>query len=265
MNAYEAYKIFDKDGDEKDSEDMLELALESQIVLFGEQHNSPVAHYLQYKLLKSIHQKDSIITIGAEMFESDDQIVIDEFLKGKIRMKDLEKEAKVWDNFTTDYKMFLEYADKNKLPFIATNIPRRYASLLARSGEAELIKLTDDAKKYICPLPFDFDPELPAYKEMSNMGAGHGMPFIAQSQAIKDATMAYFIHKNFNHRFYHLNGAYHSNNFEAINWYLKKLNPGYKIMTISVVVQDNVEELLNENKNLADFIIVVNSDFPKSY
>lgn len=265
MSAFDGFKIFNKDGKERDAEDILEDALESEIILFGELHNNPIAHYLQYKLLKEIHAEDSTITIGAEMFESDDQIVIDEFLNGKIRLKDLEKEAKIWNNFATDYRMFLEFADNKNLNFIATNIPRRYASLLAREGVESLVSLPDDAKKYICPLPFEYDEELPGYKAMAGMGAGHGMPHIAQSQAIKDATMAYFIHQNFKNRFYHLNGAYHSNNYEAINWYLKKLNPNYKILTISVVEQDDLEDLLEDNKGLADYIIVVDSDMPKSY
>lgn len=265
MNANDAFKIFDKDGSEQEFEDMLESALENEIILFGEQHNNPIAHYFQIKLLKAIYSKDSILSIGAEMFESDDQLVIYELFSNKLRMKDFEKEAKVWDNFETDYKMILEFALSKNLPFIATNIPRRYASLLSREGVESLMKLSDDAKKYICPLPFDYNPELPAYKQMESMGVGHNMPFIAQSQAIKDATMAHFIHKNFKHRFYHLNGAYHSNNYEAIYWYLKKLNPNYKIMTISVVEQNDVEDLLDINKGLADFIIVVDSDMPKSY
>lgn len=265
MSAFEGFKIFNKNGKEKDTEDILDDALDSQIILFGELHNNPIAHYFQIKLLKGIYAEDSVISIGAEMFESDDQIVIDEFLSGKIRMKDLEKEAKIWNNFNTDYKYFLEFSEKNHLNFVATNIPRRYASLLAREGVQSLENLNDQAKKYFCPLPFEYDEELPGYKAMAGMGAGHGMPHIAQSQAIKDATMAYFIHTNFNNRFYHLNGAYHSNNYEAINWYLKKLNPDYKILTISVVEQDDIEDLAEENKGLADYIIVVDSDMPKSY
>ena len=111
----------------------------------------------------------------------------------------------------------------------------------------------------------EYDSELAGYKSMAGMGAGHGMPYIAQSQAIKDATMAYFIHKNFSNRFYHLNGTYHSNNYEGINWYLKKLNPEYKILTIASVEQEDIDDLSDDNKGLADIIIVIDSDMPKSY
>jgi len=261
----DAYKIFDAEGDELDFEDLIEQSLENEIILFGELHNNPISHFLQIKLLKNIYAEDKTLSIGAEMFEADDQIVIDEFLSGKIRMKDLEKEAKTWNNFKTDYSMILEFAEKHNLKFIASNIPRRYASLLARNGEEALNEIDELGKRFICPLPMEYNPELPGYKSMEGMGADHGMPHIAQSQAIKDATMAYFIDKNFNNRFYHLNGAYHSNNFEGINWYLKRINPDYKILTITCVEQEDVDDLKEDNFGLADFIIVIDSDMTKSY
>lgn len=261
----DAFKIFDKDGVEVKFTKVVSQSLDNQIILFGELHNNPISHFLQIKLLKAIYSKDTVITIGAEMFEADDQIVINEYLSGTIRLKDFEKEAKTWNNFKNDYSFILEFAEKNKLPYIATNIPRRYAALLARKGEEALNELDELGKRYICPLPMEYNPELEGYKSMAGMGAEHGMPHIAQSQAVKDATMAYFIDKNFKNRFYHLNGAYHSNNYEGINWYLKRINPDYKIMTISSVEQENIEKLNEENKGLADFIIVIDADMTKSY
>ena len=64
------------------------------------------------------------------------------------------------------------------------------------------------------PLPFPFDPEIPSYKSILTMLAGHGNPDIIKAQAIKDATMAHFILQNFkkNHIFLHFNVAYQSNN-----------------------------------------------------
>ncbi len=265
MNATEAYKIYDSKGKELKNKKLISKLMDSEIILFGEMHNNPISHYLQIKFLKTIHSEDSNLTIGAEMFEADNQILIDELLSGTIRLKDFENEARLWSNYKTDYAYFIDFAVKNNLNFIATNIPRRYASLLARKGEEALLSLKELSKSYMCPLPMEYDEELPGYKSMASMGAGHGMPYIAQSQAIKDATMAYFIHKNFDNRFYHLNGTYHSNNYEGINWYLKKLNPKYRIITIASVEQDDIENLSDENIGIADIIIVIDSDMPKTY
>jgi uncharacterized iron-regulated protein len=265
MSAKEAFKIYDNKGKELKYKKVVSKLFDSEIILFGELHNNPISHFLQIKFLKEIYNHDPKLTIGAEMFEADNQIVIDELLSGKIRLKDFENEARLWNNYKTDYSFFVNFALKNKVNLIATNIPRRYASLLAREGEKSLFDLDELAKKYICPLPMEYDEELEGYKSMAGMGANHGMPYIAQSQAIKDATMAYFIHKNFYNRFYHLNGTYHSNNYEGIYWYLKKLNPDYRILTIASVEQDDIEKLNEDNKGLADIIIVIDSDMTKSY
>ena len=52
-----------------------------------------------------------------------------------------------------------------------------------------------------------FDPEIPSYKAILNMFAGHGNPDIIKAQASKDATMAHFIlkHSKKNHTFLHYN------------------------------------------------------------
>ena len=63
----------------------------------------------------------------------------------------------------------------------------------------------------------------------------------------------------------HLNGAYHSDNFEGIGWYLKQGKPGIKTRTITTVLQDDLEKLAEENKDKADYIIVVPSSMTRTY
>ena len=96
---------------------------------------------------------------------------------------------------------------------------------------------------------------------------GHGGENLPKAQAIKDATMAYFIVKNLqkNSLFIHYNGSYHSDKYEGIFRYIKKSNPKAKITTIATVTQKNISKLETENKNKADFIIVVDEDVTKTY
>ncbi len=288
------YKIFDKDGEEVEYSDMIDKAEDSEVILFGEFHNNSISHYLQLKLTKSIFEEnDGKLTIGAEMFESDDQIIVDEYMQDQITEKYFSKEAKLWDNYTTDYRPIFEFAKENKLNFIATNIPRRYAGYVARNGLDKLGILSNAAHSYIAPLPIIFDPTLPGYasllapmamhskkensadtstKKMPMMMHSSGMmkkpeiSYIAEAQAVKDATMAYFILNNLkdDFTFLHLNGSYHSDNYEGIFWYLKKSNKNLNIMTISTVEQENVDELEEEYLNKADFIIVVDKDMTKT-
>jgi hypothetical protein len=99
------------------------------------------------------------------------------------------------------------------------------------------------------------------------MMGGHGGDNLPKAQAIKDATMAYFILKNkeANKLFIHYNGAYHSDNYEGINWYLKQENPTLKIITVSVLEQDNINSFNPDEKQKADFIIVVPTTMTKTY
>ena len=97
--------------------------------------------------------------------------------------------------------------------------------------------------------------------------AGHESNNLPKAQAVKDATMAYFIYKNKkeNTLFIHFNGSYHSDNYEGIYWYLRKLQPNMKIITIATVTQKKVEKLEKEHYNKADFILVIDQDVTTSY
>lgn len=266
---FQAFKVYEKGGGKINLTDVKEKLDKTDIILFGELHNNAMAHWLELQLTKNLHKHlGENLILGAEMFESDTQILIDEYFQGLYPTKNFEDEAKLWKNYSTDYKPILEYAKKNKIKFVATNIPRRYAAIVSRQNFDGLDKLSDQAKKYIAPLPIKFDPNLPAYKEMLGM-AGHSkeVKYLAEAQAIKDATMAHFILKNFEpgKKFLHFHGAYHSDNYQGIYWYLKQYNPNLNILTITVIETPNLDSLAENDKNKADFIILIKDDFTKTY
>ncbi len=266
-----AYQIFDLKGKSTGYKDVLKAALESDIVFFGELHNSPICHWLELEITKDLYaEKKENLVIGAEMFESDNQLIMNEYLAGKMKERTFEDEVKLWDNYKTDYKPLVIFALENKIPFIATNVPRRYASLVNKSGFEGLDSLTIEAKAFLPPLPVAYDPELKGYKDMIEMMGGpsdHVTPNISKAQAIKDATMAYFILQNWKEGkvFIHYNGTYHSNNFEGIVWYIRQSKPDLKILTIASVEQDSVDLLKEENLNLADFTLCIPSSMCKTY
>ncbi len=264
-----AYSLFNKEGKEVKYEKMLKQAEDADIVLFGESHDNPVSHWLQLELTKDLYNsKKNKLVLGAEMFETDNQLILDEYLNGQISQSNFESEARLWPNYQTDYKPLVEFAKKNKLRFVATNIPRRYASIVNSKGFEGLDSLSAEAKVFLPPLPVKYDPELNCYKsmmEMEGMGS-HVTPNFPKAQAIKDATMAYFILKNWSKgkTLIHYNGSYHSENFESIYWYLKQANPDLNIVTIHTVSQEDVSDLLDENKGRADFTICVVEDMTKT-
>ncbi len=262
-----AYEIYKANGKEVSYRKLYKKAKKSDIVLFGELHNNPIAHWLQLELVKDLHESGKII-LGGEMFEADNQKALDDYLDGTIGYAGLDSLARLWPNHKTDYAPIVNFARANRIPFFATNIPRRYASMVYKNGDfAVLEKLGNDEKAWIAPLPIQFDPELPQYKKILSMMDGHGTPEIVKAQAIKDATMAHFILKNFkeDQTFVHLNGAYHSDFHEGILYYLHLQQDTLDCMTITTVEQENIDNLEEKNRGRADFIICVDEDMTKTY
>ena len=262
-----AFQYFSSKGKIVDYNDVLKAASKADIVFFGELHNNAISHWMEYELAKDlIAKKGDKIILGAEMYEADGQLLIDEYLSGLVKYKYFKGQARLWPNDPTDYKPLLQLAHDNKIPFIATNVPRRYASAVNKGGFEILDEFSDEAKKYFAPLPITYDENVACYKSMQEMMGKHGAN-IAKAQGLKDATMAYFIMENWKKgkTFLHFNGSYHSDNYEGIVWHLKQQYPKLKIMTITTVEQTKIDTIGSESQKKADFILVVDEDVTKTY
>ena len=260
------YALFTKSGNKTNYAKLLRAASQSEVILFGEYHDNSVVHWLELELAKDISRTTSI-TLGAEMLEADNQSQVNAYLAEKITQKQLDSLARLWPNYKTDYKPLVDWAKEKSLPFIATNVPRKYASLVYKKGFDALLELPDQEKAWMSPLPIFYDANLPGYANMLAEMGGHGGENLPKAQAIKDATMAYFIEKNLPKKgvFLHYNGTYHSDNFEGIGFYLKRALPELKIITISTVTQADLNALDPENVSKADFILVIDEDVTKTY
>ena len=263
--SQEAFAFFTQNGKQTSYRKLLRKSKKADIVLFGEYHNNPIAHWLEVKLTKDLLGKRSLI-LGAEMFERDNQDALDGYLEGTIDQKGLDSLARLWKNYKTDYKPWVDLAKREKLPIVATNIPRKYANLVYKKGLQALDTLPSAERKWIVSLPFPYDGNLSQYEKMKKM-ARHNPENLPMAQAIKDATMAESIETHYKKGslFLHLNGSYHSDFFQGIYWYLRRRNPNLKILTISTLSQSNLKKLPSEAYGQADFILVVDEDMTGSY
>ncbi|MBN9352333.1 MAG: ChaN family lipoprotein [Chitinophagaceae bacterium] len=266
-----AYQIYNKAEDSVSFEDMVNALSHYDVVLFGELHNNSIIHWLELSTEKALYRiKGDKLIAGAEMFERDNQNALDRYLEDSTDAGELNKEARLWPNFETDYKPLVDFAKENHLRFIATNIPRRYASYVAKNGLDTLADLPDNEKTYMADMPIDIDMATPGYKEMIDMIKEHAgdkaMNFVA-AQAVKDATMAASITDNWKrkHLFLHFNGDYHSKEYGGIYWYLKKEKKRLKVAVISIAESDQLQLPLPENFIPTDFNIVVPADMTKTY
>ena len=106
-----AYQLFTKEGKAIKFEKMLKALQDADIVFFGEQHNNPIGHWLQLEITQELFAiKGQNLVLGAEMFEADNQLLIDEYFNEDIKESNFEQEARLWKNYKTDYKPLLEFA-----------------------------------------------------------------------------------------------------------------------------------------------------------
>ena len=245
---------------------MIKKLVKKDVVLIGEFHNNPISHWMELEITKDCKQYRSLV-LGAEMFEQDNQQALDLYLQGKLSAKGFDSAAPLWQNYTTDYAPLVDFAKENNIVFAATNIPRRYAATVSKGGFEALDTISAKEKSWMAPLPINYNAELPGYKNMMTMMGGHSSINMPKAQAIKDATMAYFIEKYFEpgSLFIHYNGSYHSENHDGIVWYLQQQKPEWKIITVTTVSQKDILHLLKENNNKADFIICVDEDMTSTY
>lgn len=263
-----AYQLYDSAGHASDFGQLLERTRAADVVLFGELHNNALAHWLQFELLKAWSDDRDSLALGMEMFERDDQQLIDEYWAGTIEQRHFEDEAKLWDNYPTDYRPIVELARERGVRLVATNVPRRYASLVARESVLALDSLSVEAKRYFTPLPFSASTEVPNYDFLVAMG-GHGEMSgenFMYAQALKDATMAYFIREELEagRKLLHLNGDFHSKDGGGIVWYLRQADPDINIVVISVEETDDLN-WSDDYTGRGNFLITIPASMTKTY
>lgn len=242
------------------------------IVFFGEEHNDSVAHVLQYELLQAMDARYEGVALSMEMFVSDDQLVLNEYLAGLITERNLSKDAVLWNNYD-DYRPIVEYAKENGLPVLAANAPSRYTNRVTRSGLTSLNALDKSAKRLLAPLPVDTLTGRYHEKFAGLMGGHEGMGDmkIYQSQNLWDATMAYRISRFFKEKtvrkILHLNGRFHSDEQLGTVAHLRNYAP--RRMSVANISCFPDEGFRNPNwasfAHLGDFIILTNPTIPKTF
>jgi uncharacterized iron-regulated protein len=116
-------------------------------------------------------------------------------------------------------------------------------------------------------LKFPIDTTLSQYASLNEMAAHMGGGNMLEAQALKDATMAKYILQALkdDNQLIHYNGAYHSDYYQGILWYVQQSKPLIKVTTISTVSQLKVNKLEKEHLGKADFIICVTESMTSTH
>ncbi len=263
-----AYQIFNDKGKKVSYKKMMKDVKKSEILFFGELHNDPIAHWMQYEMIAELAKNfDNKMMIGFEMFESDQQILLNDYLGGQIKARTFDETESFWSNYKTDYKPIVDYAKQNNIPCVATNIPRKYASLVYKKGREILDSIPSTERGLMCPIDFKVDTSLSQYSMLAKMAMHDGGLNFVYAQAIKDATMAYFIQQNWNKEnfFIHLNGSFHTDYYQGIIWYMQQYQADLNYRSISVVSQDDISKLEEPYLHSAHYIICTPNSMTKTH
>lgn len=259
------------------------------VLLFGEEHNDSVTHYLEHSILELLHLKfGSDIALSLEMFDRDVQPVMDEYLQGFIKEKHFKKDARAWSNYR-DYRPMVEFARQKQLSVICANAPTRYTNLAGRKGQDALDKLPNANKEYFAPIPYDTASgkyykklmelshgpapaatDTASVKAAAAMAAMMGGFNMIMAQSLWDATMAHsitkYLKKNKGKKVLHVNGRFHSDEGFAVATQLYNYNSKIKRLVISTASDDSFPNVKwDDYKKLGNYIIITDPKVPKTY
>jgi uncharacterized iron-regulated protein len=266
------YKIYDVKKQRLVSLDAIVADMsKADVLFFGEEHNDSIGHYLEVSLLKQLAAKyGNAVALTMEMFHTDVQPIINEYLQGFISEKNFIKEARAWNNYK-DYRPMVELAKAQKFEVIGANAAARYSNAVTKGGLASLADLPATSKQFLPPLPIDTLTGRYYQKFMDLLG-GHGMGAmkVYQSQNFWDATMAWSIAKfakaNKGKKIFQVNGRFHSD--EGLGTYaqLQKIAPKLKLFNISCFSADDFDHPNWEKyQALGDYIILTDPKLKRTF
>jgi uncharacterized iron-regulated protein len=272
-------RVFDtRRGAFIDFESMVAALAHADVIFVGEQHDDANTHRLEYALVSGLRRRGMAPTVSLEMFERDVQDVIDRYLSGAATEQQLLTESRPWQRYPTDYRALIELARMEHWPVVAANVPRRFASEIARSGEPAIDKLSPADRALVardlqCPHDAYFDRFTSA---MTDHTPGEGArPATATqeqratndryywAQCSKDETMAESIARASEARagkpgpIVHFNGAFHSDFGAGTVERTRRRLPGKNTAIVSILPVGDLDALAPAGDDLkrADFLV----------
>ena len=136
LDASKKFSVW-RQGERSSFSKLIAAAQEYDVVLLGETHEDAIAHKLQEIIFARLAASRPSVVLSLEMFETDVQHVLDEYIGGLIREEDMKIDARPWANYDAHYRPLVEIAKAAGLPVVAANAPRRYVSAAGREGESD--------------------------------------------------------------------------------------------------------------------------------
>jgi len=267
------HRVFNSgDGTFTDFEMMLADLAKADVVFVGEEHDDPVTHHLELAMLEGLARRRSII-VSMEMFERDTQAAVDDYLAGRINESEFLNISRPWPNYATDYRPLVEFARMKGWPVIAANVPRRYASQVARGGTSVLDQLPQAERDFVAAkISAPKDDYFKRFAEMmgahpigtagTNSEPGQMMERFYLAQCVKDDTMAESIARAYKGSLepkpliVHFTGAFHSDYRLGTPARVRTRLEGARVAVVSIVPQEQLDSIeAAEYRERGDYIV----------
>jgi uncharacterized iron-regulated protein len=245
-----------------DFETMLADLARADAVFVGEQHDDPNTHRLELAIVEGLTRRAVPVVVAMEMFERDVQENLDRYAAGAISEEQFLEASRPWPRYATDYRPILEFARANHLPIVASNVPRRVASDVSKTGLAALDALGAErrlaARELQCPVSGSYFDRFAA--AMGNhAGASPNFYF---AQCVKDETMGESVADMFHKTpgrvaIVHFDGAFHSDFGEGTADSARRRMPGRRIAVVSILPVADLDAARPADADLkrADYLI----------
>jgi uncharacterized iron-regulated protein len=124
---------------------MIEEVKKVNIVFLGEIHDSIEHHEAELAVIRALHESDTPMSVGLEMFRSDSQDALDSWVRRKSSLEQFL--PAYYDNWRMPWPLYREifrYSRDHEIPLVGLNIPDAIAKKVAQQGFASL---TEEEKK----------------------------------------------------------------------------------------------------------------------
>ncbi len=253
--------------------DLLRAIAWADVVILGERHDDGVAHEVQRLIVKDVLETWPRSALAMEMFERDEQVLVDDYLDDVIDRETLMRLtfSANWggkDRWMDWYQPIVDEAKDRGARVIAANAPRRYVRMARTHGYDALRAIPRERRRF-----FDLPRRLPegTYRERFWDVMSHAHPTsdeeqaaadariesIFRSQLVWDATMARSILSagpSRRAKVVHLVGQFHSDFDGGLIIELRRHRPNLRILNISLQAADAIERR-EEDRGRADIVI----------
>jgi uncharacterized iron-regulated protein len=236
---------------------MIDEISSAHVIFIGENHANINNHKNQLDIIKALHEKGLLLSIGLEMFPKKDQKILDDWVSGKLKENNIISAFdKSWGFGWDLYKDIFLYAQDKKIPLIGLNVPRGITRKVAQKGFQSLTgeELSELPPGITCELNkryMDFIKLVFEYKENDERAFRN----FCEAQVIWDQSMAWhlsqYLKENPDRRVVVLSGTVHSWKYGIPRQLQKFITVKYKVILPDI--PDNYPAITTED---ADYMVV---------